>query len=787
MTADGRVLRRPTVRRRAPRLRPEAGRRAPLPAPAGSWGGMRSDLDTARGELSPLVPPAGFGQGRARRPASHGPRPTRPRGRTDVVGTFTDRMHAILQSAEEEAAEIRNKARAAVRAEKESVRAELADLLRQRDALRAEVARLRGQANALRAVPGGRSGPEAEAGTRQGRRARSKSPPVHRRPPPGAHRAASTLLRRVGHPAAGTRPLHPPGRPAGSTRLRVLLGSTRQRHPPGRPAGRHAAAAAGGQSGGPHAAAGGGQSGGPYPAAAQPGGSPPPPQGGRKRGSAAQPCLLGGPRPTNSGGPDPLQPGGGKLGLHSARRAPAGPVRRRAPGFADAPRTQRTALANVRRSAAGGHAWWTAARRAHAVRKRNPRRVGGSACYRHPRTSAAIHASLALCRLAQARLPAGRRPSGAATTRSAHGNTTPTTRRRDGPHPRVRGARARQLGGPAQERRTRCRRGRRRAHRAVRPLWLSLPAATAGTGTARNPASNRASAGLGSPFGRAASGAAKGAPPADPAHPAGAPGTAGSRADDARPPADQTPRSGGPTIADGASVRRPARPPRTTRRARRRASARLWQARRGRTRADRPKRCRIALARPRRAGTASRLRCRRSRPARRRRNPPGAAGQPVTGSAERSAHRSQAPRRLTGSGPRSVAVRSTSAGSTSDGVRKKKGRTPDRSASDPFPGSLPSPRPVEAESRSRGGVRARRRGEGRGGAIHRRVGSGAVRCGLRRGGAHSGSSNPTRWCTAGACRLPDRSRIVVDVEPGGRQQRGVIGCGVIGRRAIVGA
>ena len=53
-------------------------------------------------------------------------------------------MQNILQAAEEEAAEIRGKARAAARAERESVRAELADLIRQRDALRAEVGRMRG-------------------------------------------------------------------------------------------------------------------------------------------------------------------------------------------------------------------------------------------------------------------------------------------------------------------------------------------------------------------------------------------------------------------------------------------------------------------------------------------------------------------------------------------------------------------------------------------------------------------------------------------------------------------
>ena len=125
-------------------------------------GRMRSDLDTARGRLGP--PPAG-GRGRPTpRPRPDGPPAT---GANDVVGSFTDRMHAILQSAEEEAAEIRNKARAAVRADEEraaglraAVRAEedaarrtLADLVRQRDAVLAELTRVRGQLEGLLSGP----------------------------------------------------------------------------------------------------------------------------------------------------------------------------------------------------------------------------------------------------------------------------------------------------------------------------------------------------------------------------------------------------------------------------------------------------------------------------------------------------------------------------------------------------------------------------------------------------------------------------------------------------------
>jgi syndecan 1 len=149
-------------------------------------GRMRSDLDAARGQpATPIGPPGGR------------PRPTpRPRpeaapltGATDVVGSFTDRMHAILQKAEEEAAEIRNKARAAaqadeeratalrasIRAEEETARKTLADLVRQRDAVLAELTRLRGQLEGLLSGPTTRitlptqeSGPERrEAGAGQ--------------------------------------------------------------------------------------------------------------------------------------------------------------------------------------------------------------------------------------------------------------------------------------------------------------------------------------------------------------------------------------------------------------------------------------------------------------------------------------------------------------------------------------------------------------------------------------------------------------------------------------------
>ncbi|MDT7581763.1 MAG: hypothetical protein QOK35_3027, partial [Pseudonocardiales bacterium] len=86
---------------------------------------MRGELDTARSRSAtpvlpgpptgPFVPP-----GVRPRPTPR-PRPDLPptRDTADVVGTFTDRMQTILQAAEDEAAEIRAKARSAVRSEEE--------------------------------------------------------------------------------------------------------------------------------------------------------------------------------------------------------------------------------------------------------------------------------------------------------------------------------------------------------------------------------------------------------------------------------------------------------------------------------------------------------------------------------------------------------------------------------------------------------------------------------------------------------------------------------------------
>jgi syndecan 1 len=130
-------------------------------------GRMRSDLDAARTQQAPPIGPPTPAGGRPRPTPRPRPDGSPPTGGNDVVGTFTDRMHAILQAAEEEAAEIRNKARtaaraddewaaalrAATRAEEETARKTVADLVRQRDAVLAELTRVRGQLEGLLSGP----------------------------------------------------------------------------------------------------------------------------------------------------------------------------------------------------------------------------------------------------------------------------------------------------------------------------------------------------------------------------------------------------------------------------------------------------------------------------------------------------------------------------------------------------------------------------------------------------------------------------------------------------------
>ena len=131
---------------------------------------MRGDLDAARTQAAPPGPPTGpFTPPGVRPRPTPRPRPDAPTAHDapDVVGTFTDRMQTILQAAEDEAAEIKAKARSAVRseeerlataranarAEEEMARVTLTNLLRQRDAVLADLTRVRGQLEALLSGP----------------------------------------------------------------------------------------------------------------------------------------------------------------------------------------------------------------------------------------------------------------------------------------------------------------------------------------------------------------------------------------------------------------------------------------------------------------------------------------------------------------------------------------------------------------------------------------------------------------------------------------------------------
>jgi syndecan 1 len=126
---------------------------------------MRSDLDIVRSQ--PLA--------QVERPTPH-PRPGMPPTPPGSADAFSDRMQGILQKAEEEAAEIRNRARASVRGEEEqakALRSQVADLTRQRDALLSELSRMREQRQGMLAAPtsvvpsaptGASSGSPANAG-----------------------------------------------------------------------------------------------------------------------------------------------------------------------------------------------------------------------------------------------------------------------------------------------------------------------------------------------------------------------------------------------------------------------------------------------------------------------------------------------------------------------------------------------------------------------------------------------------------------------------------------------
>ncbi|MBN9102155.1 MAG: hypothetical protein J0I49_29270 [Pseudonocardia sp.] len=204
---------------------------------------MRADLELVRSQPIPVVqgPPPGYGRpgpGQPGQPPPGAPRPApRPRpDEPDMIGSFTDRMQSILQAAEEEAAEIRNKARAGARAETESVRAELADLVRQRDAVLHELTRLRGQLEGMLHAPTGRmaAAPRDGANPRQSPAGPGAAPGGSQggaKPVPGSERPAAANAPK---PRPGPAPAGPPQAP-GQQSPGQQPGAAQPHGQPGRP------------------------------------------------------------------------------------------------------------------------------------------------------------------------------------------------------------------------------------------------------------------------------------------------------------------------------------------------------------------------------------------------------------------------------------------------------------------------------------------------------------------------------------------------------------------------
>jgi syndecan 1 len=160
-------------------------------------------------------------------------------------------MQSILQAAEDEAAEIRKKAHAAARVEQETVRAQLADMVRQRDAVLAELTRMRGQLEGLLAAPTAR----ITLPPREG----APAPAARQRDGSGAPKSGPAQASPAGRPASGARPAPSPapaGRSAGASPAEGgparpdQGGSSR---PPGGPAPSGSAAPGGPGGGGPPA------------------------------------------------------------------------------------------------------------------------------------------------------------------------------------------------------------------------------------------------------------------------------------------------------------------------------------------------------------------------------------------------------------------------------------------------------------------------------------------------------------------------------------------------------
>ena len=97
----------------------------------------------------------------------------------DQVGAFNERLRAILQAAEQEAAQVRNKAAESLLAEHSESRAALANLRAQRDAVFDELVKVKGHLDDLVANSGRPSRPWGPGPNRRG----PYGPPPY--PPPG--------------------------------------------------------------------------------------------------------------------------------------------------------------------------------------------------------------------------------------------------------------------------------------------------------------------------------------------------------------------------------------------------------------------------------------------------------------------------------------------------------------------------------------------------------------------------------------------------------------------------
>ncbi len=177
---------------------------------------MRADL-SARSQF-----PDGPGYGNPQRPPHpqswSGPGQGPPPGESpDAIAGFTDRMQRILQSAEEEAEEIRTRARMDARAESEQVRAQLDELARQRDGMLRELAQIRGHLHEQapdpttrmpRAMPGGPPPSEPTRGGMPSPRPRPAAPPPVSPPPVSPPPPVAQV------PGAASPGAPPSGRPA---------------------------------------------------------------------------------------------------------------------------------------------------------------------------------------------------------------------------------------------------------------------------------------------------------------------------------------------------------------------------------------------------------------------------------------------------------------------------------------------------------------------------------------------------------------------------------------------